>query len=40
MMLNRLEVGDLVSVLQSGAYGKTASPEGFLSHKVVPEMLI
>jgi diaminopimelate decarboxylase len=32
------EVGDLVGVLQSGAYGRTASPLGFLSHPPPPEV--
>jgi diaminopimelate decarboxylase len=31
------EVGDLVAVLQSGAYARTASPAGFLSHPTPPE---
>lgn len=35
-----LEAGDLVAVLQSGAYGLTASPNGFLSHASPPEILI
>lgn len=34
------EVGDLVVVLQSGAYGATASPQKFLSHPEVKEILI
>lgn len=32
MELADAQVGDLVAVLQSGAYGMTASPLGFLSH--------
>jgi len=32
--------GDLVAVLQSGAYGATASPQGFLSHPRVAEALV
>jgi diaminopimelate decarboxylase len=32
--------GDLVAVLQSGAYGLTASPVGFLSHPMPAEVLI
>ena len=32
--------GDLVVVLQSGAYGSTASPQGFLSHPPVLEALV
>ena len=33
------DVGDLVAVYQSGAYGFTASPTAFLSHPVPQEML-
>jgi diaminopimelate decarboxylase len=40
MDLARAEVGDLVAVLQSGAYGFTASPLGFLSHPSPAEILI
>jgi diaminopimelate decarboxylase len=32
--------GDLVAVLQSGAYGLTASPVGFLSHPMAAEVLV
>ncbi|AVO43728.1 type III PLP-dependent enzyme [Phreatobacter cathodiphilus] len=32
--------GDLVAVLQSGAYGPTASPVGFLSHPAAAEVLV
>lgn len=35
-----LEAGDLIAVLQSGAYGLTASPVGFLSHPRPQEVLI
>ncbi len=35
-----VEVGDLVGVLQSGAYGRSASPLGFLSHPAPPEVLV
>jgi diaminopimelate decarboxylase len=35
-----LAAGDLVAVLQSGAYGLTASPNGFLSHASPPEILV
>lgn len=35
-----LSAGDLVAVLQSGAYGRTASPVGFLSHPLPTEILI
>ena len=38
--LARAEVGDLIVVLQSGAYGFTASPLGFLSHPAPQEILI
>lgn len=34
------EAGDLVAVLQSGAYGLSASPVGFLSHPMPAEVLI
>ena len=32
--------GDLVAVFQSGAYGRSASPSGFLSHPEAGEMLV
>ena len=38
--IDRLEINSLVAVLQSGAYGKTASPENFLSHKSCEEVII
>ena len=38
--LPRAEVGDLVAVLQSGAYGLTASPLRFLSHPAPAEVLV
>ena len=34
------EPGDLVAVLQSGAYGATASPQRFLSHAAVAETFV
>ena len=34
------QVGDLVGVFQSGAYGRTASPMSFLSHATPPEVLV
>jgi len=34
------EVGDLVGIFQSGAYGLTASPLGFLGHSSPPEIFI
>ena len=40
MELPEAAVGDYVVILQSGAYGKTASPENFLSHDPVKEILI
>lgn len=36
----RAEVGDLVGIFQSGAYGLTASPVGFLSHASPAEVLV
>jgi diaminopimelate decarboxylase len=38
--LPSLEAGDLVAVMQSGAYGLSASPNGFLSHKAPAEVLV
>lgn len=38
--LPRAEPGDLIAVLQSGAYGLTASPRGFLSHPEPVELLV
>ena len=35
-----LAEGDLVAVLQSGTYGLTASPTGFLSHPMPAELLV
>lgn len=40
MELARAEVGDLVVVFQSGAYGLTASPTAFLSHPAPLEVLV
>ena len=40
MELGRAQEGDLVAVLQSGAYGYTASPLGFLSHPPPVEILL
>jgi diaminopimelate decarboxylase len=40
MDLAAAEPGDLVVVMQSGAYGATASPQGFLSHPPVMEVLV
>lgn len=38
--LPRAEIGDLIGVFQSGAYARTASPLGFLSHPAPPEIWI
>ena len=38
--LPRAEVGDLIVVFQSGAYGLTASPTAFLSHPAPIEVLV
>jgi diaminopimelate decarboxylase len=38
--LGHAEEGDLVVVFQSGAYGRTASPSGFLGHPPVIEALV
>jgi diaminopimelate decarboxylase len=40
MELAVAEPGDLVVVYQSGAYGFTASPRGFLSHPDAVEILL
>ncbi len=40
MELPKAEIGDLVVILQSGAYGRTASPENFLGHPHVKELLL
>ena len=40
MKLPTAEVGDLVIILQSGAYGRSASPENFLGHPHVRELLL
>lgn len=40
MELPRADVGDLVCVLMSGAYGFTASPHLFLSHPLPVEVLV
>lgn len=40
VMLPRAEVGDLVVVFQSGAYGLTASPTAFLGHPAPVEILV
>jgi diaminopimelate decarboxylase len=40
MEMARADVGDLIVVLQSGAYGLSASPTAFLSHPVPAEVLV
>lgn len=40
MELARAEPGDLVVIFQSGAYGASASPQGFLGHPPVVEVLV
>lgn len=40
MDLAEAQPGDLVVVFQSGAYGATASPQAFLSHPPVKEILV
>jgi diaminopimelate decarboxylase len=40
MQMAKADVGDLVVVFQSGAYGLTASPTAFLSHPAPVEVLI
>jgi diaminopimelate decarboxylase len=38
--LPRAEVGDMIAVFASGAYGATASPSGFLGHPPARELLV
>ena len=40
MELARADVGDLIVVYQSGAYGFTASPQAFLGHPACVEVLV
>lgn len=40
MELAKADVGDLVVIYQSGAYGFTASPQAFLSHPTCVEVLV
>jgi diaminopimelate decarboxylase len=40
MDLAQADVGDLIAVFQSGAYGLTASPTAFLSHPAPAEVLV
>jgi len=38
--LPRADIGDLVAVFQSGAYGRSSSPEAFLGHPAPVEILV
>lgn len=38
--LPKADVGDLVAILQSGAYGLSASPTQFLNHPLPEEVLV
>jgi diaminopimelate decarboxylase len=38
--INQVKEGSLIAILQSGAYGKTASPERFLSHPRCKEIIL
>lgn len=38
--LAKADTGDLIVVLQSGAYGLSASPTGFLGHPPAVEVLV
>ena len=40
MEMAKADVGDLIAVFQSGAYGLTASPTAFLSHPAPAEVLL
>ena len=40
VVLPKAEVGDLIGIFQSGAYARTASPLGFLSHPTPPEVWV
>ncbi|MBC7986076.1 MAG: pyridoxal-dependent decarboxylase, exosortase A system-associated [Sphingomonadaceae bacterium] len=40
VMMPRADVGDLVAVFASGAYGLSASPSGFLSHPLPAEIVV
>jgi diaminopimelate decarboxylase len=40
MPLGHAQEGDLIAVLQSGAYGLSASPTAFLSHPLPAEVLV
>ena len=38
--LPHTQIGDLIGIFQSGAYGLSASPQGFLSHPAPPEVFL
>ncbi len=40
IVLPHAEIGDLVGIFQSGAYGMSASPIGFLSHPLPSEIWV
>ena len=40
VVLPKAEVGDLIGIFQSGAYARSASPLGFLSHPTPPEVWV
>jgi diaminopimelate decarboxylase len=40
MEMAEAQTGDLIVVLQSGAYGASASPQAFLSHPAAIEVLV
>jgi len=45
LLADRMELacagpGDLIAVFQSGAYGASASPQAFLGHPAVVEVLV
>jgi diaminopimelate decarboxylase len=40
LMVPTVKIGDLVGIFQSGAYGRTSSPIGFLSHHAPAEVLV
>jgi len=40
IVLPKAEIGDLVGIFQSGAYGRSASPVGFLSHPEPAEIFL
>jgi diaminopimelate decarboxylase len=40
ILLPHAEIGDIVGIFQSGAYGRSASPVGFLSHPLPAEIWV